>query len=111
MRRAGVPLDAGQTPAIRAEQFAFSHGGRCLQPCADELKLEERFHAMQVKQEDTVHTPQIREFEAVMIREKWSLGYYVSFDFSKGALEEMERFQKEQGLTIKPLTVAELLDQ
>jgi hypothetical protein len=75
-----------------------------------ELGFTDVWFPIQVKQQDKVGSPEITQFEAVMIREKRTLGYYVSFDFSKGALEEIERFQKEQGLTIKPLTVRDLLE-
>ena len=45
-----------------------------------------------------------------MIRERRTLGYFVGFDFTKDALDVIAGFQKRQGLTIKPLTVRELLE-
>jgi hypothetical protein len=45
-----------------------------------------------------------------MIRERRTLGHFVGFDFTKNALEEITSFQERQGLTIKPLTVRELLE-
>ena len=75
-----------------------------------ELEFTDIWFPIQVKQKDKVGRPDIDSFEAVMIRERRTLGYFVGFDFSKDALEEIDGFQKRQGLTIKPLTVRELLE-
>ena len=39
------------------------------------------------------------------------LGYFVSFEFTSDALFEIDRFQRQTGCTIKPLTVREILDE
>ncbi len=75
-----------------------------------ELEFEDIWFPIQVKQKDKVGRPDIDQFEAVMIRERRTLGFFVGFGFSKDALDEIEAFQKRQGLTIKPFTVRELLD-
>jgi SAM-dependent methyltransferase len=77
---------------------------------AGELEFTDIWFPIQVKQVDKVGRPDIDKFEAVMIRERRTLGYFVGFDFSKDALDEIAGFQKRQGLTIKPLTVRELLE-
>ena len=46
-----------------------------------------------------------------MMREDRKFGYFVSFDFSGDALFEMDRFQRQSGRIIKPLTVREILDE
>jgi len=77
---------------------------------AGELAFTDIWFPIQVKQTDKVGRPDIDKFEAVMIRERRTLGYFVGFDFSKDALDEIAGFQERQGLTIKPLTVCELLE-
>jgi len=39
------------------------------------------------------------------------LGYFVGFDFTGDALFEIDRFQRKEGRTIKPMTVREILDE
>jgi hypothetical protein len=75
-----------------------------------ELGFTDVWFPIQVKQKDKVGRPDIDQFEAVMIRERRTLGYFVGFDFTRDALDEIAGFQKRQGLTIKPLTVKELLE-
>ena len=77
---------------------------------AGELEFTDIWFPIQVKQTDKVGRPDIDKFEAVMIRERRTLGYFVGFGFTEDALDEIAGFQKRQGLTIKPLTVRELLE-
>jgi site-specific DNA-methyltransferase (adenine-specific) len=78
---------------------------------ADELALEERFYAMQVKQKDKTGRPDIDAFETAMRRAKCEKGFFVSFDYSSDALHEIDRFFKEEHRIIIPLTVREILDE
>ena len=78
---------------------------------ADELRLEERFYAMQVKQKDKVGRPDIDAFETAMRRAKCEKGFFVSFDFSSDAIRESGRFFTEEHRTIVPVTVREILDE
>ena len=78
---------------------------------ADELRLEERFYAMQVKQKDKAGRPDIDAFETAMRRAKCEKGFFVSFDFSSDALREIQRFFVEEHRTIIPVTVREILDE
>jgi DNA modification methylase len=78
---------------------------------ADELALEERFYAMQVKQKDKTGRPDIDAFETAMRRAKCEKGFFVSFDYSSDALREIDRFFREEHRIIVPLTVREILDE
>ena len=46
-----------------------------------------------------------------MMREERMLGYFVGFESTGDALFEIDRFRRETGLEIKPLTVREILDE
>jgi DNA modification methylase len=78
---------------------------------ADELALEERFYAMQVKQKDKAGRPDIDAFETAMRRAKCEKGFFVSFDFSSDALREIQRFFVEEQRIIIPVTVQEILNE
>ena len=66
---------------------------------------------IQVKQVDKVGRPDVDKFEAVMSREERSRGFFVSFDYTDGAVAECAAFQKKTGRIIKLLTVREILDE
>ena len=76
-----------------------------------EFDFTDIWYPIQVKQKDKAGRPDIDAFEAVMMREERKLGYFVSFEFSGDALFEIDRFQRQTGRTIKPLTVREILDE
>ena len=78
---------------------------------ADELALEEKFYAVQVKQKDKTGRPDIDAFETALRRAKCEKGFFVSFDYSSDALHEIDRFFKEEHRIIIPLTVREILDE
>lgn len=65
---------------------------------------------IQVKQKDKAGRPDIDQFEAVMMRADKPKGFFVSFDFTSDALQEIRRFQHKTGKVIKPLRVEEMLD-
>jgi hypothetical protein len=50
-------------------------------------------------------------FEAVMMREECEKGFFVSFDYSQDAIEEIGRFFKRTGKSIVPFTVRDILDE
>jgi hypothetical protein len=77
----------------------------------DELGLDERFYAMQVKQKDKTGRPDIDAFETAMRRAKCEKGFFVSFDYTNDALHEIGRFFREEHRIIIPLTVREILDE
>jgi hypothetical protein len=75
------------------------------------IDARDEWYPIQVKQTDKVGRPDIDAFEAVMMREERMLGYFVGFEFTRGALFEIDRFRRKEGREIKPLTVREILDQ
>jgi hypothetical protein len=78
---------------------------------ADELALEEKFYAVQVKQKDKTGRPDIDAFETALRRAKCEKGFFVSFDYSSDALHEIDRFFRDEHRIIIPLTVREILDE
>lgn len=68
------------------------------------------WYPIQVKQKDKAGRPDIDQFEAAMMRCGQKKGFFVSFDFTSDAIQEIRRFQKQTGKVIKPLTVTEMLD-
>ena len=66
---------------------------------------------IQVKQKDKAGRPDIDAFEAMMMREDCEKGFFVSFDYSSDALQEIESFFKRSHKVIVALTVQEILDE
>jgi Restriction endonuclease len=69
------------------------------------------YYPIQVKQQDQAGRPDIDAFETAMRRDKRRKGYFISFDFSRDAIKEIQRLDKEGELEIIPVTVKELLDK
>jgi hypothetical protein len=65
---------------------------------------------IQVKQKDKAGRPDIDSFEAVMVRENRTLGYFVAFAYSADAEREVRRFKASSGREIRLLRVEELID-
>jgi DNA modification methylase len=78
---------------------------------ADQLAFMDVWYPIQVKQTDKVGRPDIDKFEAVIMRENRTRGYFVGFDFTSDAYLEIGNFFKRSGREIIPLTVQQLLDQ
>jgi hypothetical protein len=76
-----------------------------------ELGLKERWYPIQVKQKDKAGRPDIDAFGAMMMREDCEKGFFVSFDYSSDALQEIESFFKRSHKVIVALTVQEILDE
>ena len=76
-----------------------------------ELGFMDTWYPIQVKQKDKAGRPDIDSFEAVMTREDRSKGFFVSFDFSRDAMTEIDSFFRRDGRVIVPLTVREILDE
>jgi DNA modification methylase len=76
-----------------------------------EMDFMDVWYPIQVKQTDKVGRPDIDAFETAMQRAKRELGYFVGFEFSHDALFEIDRFRRQSGCEIKPLTVREILDE
>jgi site-specific DNA-methyltransferase (adenine-specific) len=78
---------------------------------AGELEFMDVWYPIQVKQKDKVGRPDIDSFEAVMMREDRTKGFFVSFDFSSDAMSEIQAFFKKTGKSIIALTVKDILDE
>ena len=75
------------------------------------LDFMDAWFPIQVKQKDKAGRPDIDSFEAMMIRENRQKGFFVSFDFTSDALQEINSFFVKQHKVIIPLTVREILDE
>ncbi len=78
---------------------------------AGELDFMDTWYPIQVKQKDKAGRPDIDMFEAAMMREKRTKGFFVSFEFSSDALHEIDAFFRREHCIIVPLTVREILDE
>jgi len=77
----------------------------------DALQFMDDWYPVQVKQKDKAGRPDIDSFEAMMMREDRPKGFFVSFDFTSDALQEIGAFFKRSGKVIVALTVREILDE
>ncbi len=78
---------------------------------ANALDFMDQWYPVQVKQKDKTGRPDIDQFEAAMIRSERAKGFFVSFDYTLDAISEIQRFFKQTGKVIVPLTVREILDE
>jgi Restriction endonuclease len=78
--------------------------GRTRKQQEGELGLKECWYPIQVKQKDKAGRPDIDSFEAMMMREGCEKGFFVSFDYSSDALQEIESFFKRSHKVIVALT-------
>lgn len=69
----------------------------------------DNWYPIQVKQKDKAGRPDIDSFETAMQRDRRVRGYFVAFDFTTGAFEEIKRANRDGGLDIVPVTVKEIL--
>jgi len=70
----------------------------------------DRYIPIQVKRTDQVGRPDIENFEVAMKRDKRDKGIVVGFDFSRDALKEIRRAEREEGLFIEPKTVNQIVE-
>jgi site-specific DNA-methyltransferase (adenine-specific) len=78
---------------------------------ADELEFMDVWYPIQVKQKEKVGRPDIDSFEAVMMREDRTKGFFVSFDYSGDAMSEIDAFFRKTGKSIIALTVKDILEE
>ena len=88
------PMSALPKGRARSDQFAF---------------MDDWF-PIQVKQREKVGRPDIDQFEAAMIRENRTKGFFVAFDYTTDALQEIRRFKNRSNIEIVPFRVPELLE-
>ena len=94
----GRIFPAGTTPTKRGKDTGH-------------LDFMDDWYPVQVKQKTKVGRPDIDAFEAMMAREDRKKGFFVSFDYSRDALSEVDAFFRKSGRIIIPLTVREILDE
>ena len=58
---------------------------------------------------DKAGRPDIDSFETAIRRDGRKKGYFVAFDFSKDAVKEISRLDKEGEIEIIPITVEQLI--
>lgn len=69
----------------------------------------DKYYPVQVKQMDKVGRPDIDSFQTAIRRDGRIKGYFVSFDFTKDAMAEIRRLDKEGEIEIIPINVSSLL--
>jgi DNA modification methylase len=75
------------------------------------LDFMDVWYPIQVKQKDKAGRPDIDLFETAMTRSDRPKGFFVSFGYTSDALSEIQRFFKQTGRIIVPLTVRQILDE
>ncbi len=75
------------------------------------LDFMDDWYPVQVKQKNKSGRPDIDAFEAMMARTDRKKGFFVSFDYSRDALAEIDAFFRKSGRIIIPLTVSEILNE
>ena len=70
----------------------------------------DRYIPIQVKRTDQIGRPDIENFEIAMKRDKRDKGIVIGFDFSRDALKEIRRAEREEGLLIEPKTVNQIVE-
>ena len=78
---------------------------------AGELAFMDVWYPIQVKQKDKAGRPDIDAFEAVMMRENRTKGFFVSFDFTHDAMTEIDAFFRREHRVIVLLTVRDILEE
>jgi len=76
-----------------------------------ELDFMDVWYPIQVKQKDKAGRGDIDMFEAAMMREDRTKGFFVSFDYTSDAISEIQAFFKRTGRNIIPLTVKDILEE
>jgi hypothetical protein len=71
----------------------------------------DRYIPIQTKRTDQVGRPDIENFEVAMKRDRRDKGIFVGFGFSRDAEVEIRRAEREEGLGIEPITVAQIIEQ
>jgi len=71
----------------------------------------DRYIPIQVKRVDQVGRPDIDNFETAMKRDGRTKGIFVGFGFSRDAEKEVRRAEREEGLEIDLITVAEMIEK
>ncbi len=76
----------------------------------DQLAFMDEWFPVQVKQRDKAGRPEIDQFETAMRRENRTKGFFVAFDYTMDALQEIRRFKQRENREIIAYTVRQLLE-
>jgi DNA modification methylase len=76
----------------------------------DLFGIIDNYLPIQVKRTDQIGRPDVENFEIAMKRDKRDKGIMIGFDFSKDALKEIRRAEREEGLLIEPKTVDQIVE-
>ncbi len=76
----------------------------------DKFGFIDHWYPIQVKQKDKAGRPDIDSFEAVMMREDRAKGFFVSFDYTLDAENEVRAFFRRTGKEIVPVKVKQILE-
>jgi DNA modification methylase len=76
----------------------------------DLFGIIDKYIPIQVKRTDQIGRPDIDNFEIAMKRDKRDKGIVIGFDFSRDALKEIRRAEREEGLIIEPKTVNQIIE-
>ncbi len=76
----------------------------------DMFGVIDNYIPIQVKRTDQIGRPEIDNFESAMKRDKRTKGIVIGFDFSRDALKEIRRVEREEGLLIEPKTVNQIVE-
>jgi site-specific DNA-methyltransferase (adenine-specific) len=104
-------IDGRVYPVSAVEHRKEAAQRRIAEAGAGELGFMDVWYPIQVKQKDKAGRPDIDSFEAVMVREQRTKGFFVSFDYTSDALTEIDQFFRRSGKVIVPFTVKEILDE
>jgi DNA modification methylase len=77
---------------------------------AGELDFMDAWYPIQVKQKDKAGRPEIDSFEAAMLKFERTIGFFVAFDYSQDARDEIRAFNQRTSRIIFALTVRDILD-
>ena len=76
----------------------------------DLFGIIDKYIPIQVKRTDQIGRPEIENFEIAMKLDKRDKGIVIGFDFSRDALKEIRRAEREEGLYIEPKTVNQIVE-
>lgn len=76
----------------------------------DMFGVIDNYIPIQVKRTDQIGRPEIDNFEVAMKRDNRNKGIVIGFDFSRDALKEIRRAEREEGLLIEPKTVNQIVE-
>ena len=76
----------------------------------DMFGIVDNYIPIQVKRTDQIGRPEIDSFESAMKRDKRDRGIVIGFDFSRDALKEIRRAEREEHLLIEPKTVNQIVE-